>query len=217
MGSWLTFVRKTPCLTLLVVQLSGVVIYPFLGGESSYAGRTIFASLGILALLLVIRAVRATPWFSWFSGLVFVPALLLLAASIVTGEPVLIPISAAFEAVLYGYAGIALLAYMLHDSRVTTDELFAIPTVFTLFAWAFAFLFVVVQALDPGAFGPEERTWMELLYVSFTTLSSVGLSDIGPATGHARSVIMLEQVVGIFYIAMVVTRLVSLRAERRSV
>ncbi len=58
---------------------------------------------------------------------------------------------------------------------------------------------------------------MELLYVSFTTLSSVGLSDIGPATGHARSVVMLEQVVGIFYIAMVVTRLVSLRAERRSV
>ncbi len=117
MGSWLAFVRRTPCLTLLVVQLSSVVIYPFLGGESSYAGRTVFASLGILALLLVIRAVRATPWFSWFSGLVFVPALLLLAASIVTGEPVLIPISAAFEAVLYVYAGIALLAYMLHDSR----------------------------------------------------------------------------------------------------
>lgn len=217
MGQWVRFVRTTPSLTLLVVQLVSVVVYPFLGGERGFVGRTIFSGIGILVLVLVIRALRATPWFTWISGLVFVPAVLLLLASIVTGEEVLIPISAVFEAVLYTYAGIALLAYMLKDDHVTTDELFAIPVVFTLFAWAFAFVFVVLQAVDPGAFGEGgQRSWMELLYLSFTTLSSTGLSDIGPATGHARSVIMLEQVVGIFYIAMVVTRLVSLRAERKS-
>lgn len=217
MREWLRFVRSTPCLTLLVVQLVGVLVYPFLTGERGFIGRTIFSGLGILVLVLVIRALRATPWFTWFGWLVFVPAVGLLLASIVTGEPALIPISAGFEAVLYFYAGVALLAYMLRDEHVTTDELFAIPVVFTLFAWAFAFVFVALQALDPGAFGPGSRSWMELLYLSFTTLSSTGLSDIGPATGHARSVIMLEQVVGIFYIAMVVTRLVSLRAERKRV
>ena len=94
------------------------------------------------------------------------------------------------------------------------DEMFAIPAVFTLFAWAFAYLFLVVQALDPGAFG-DARGWMDLLFLSFTTLSSTGLSDIVPVTGHARSVIMLEQLAGIFYIAMVVTRLVALRTHRR--
>ena len=79
-------------------------------------------------------------------------------------------------------------------------------------AWMWA-----VRLEKDGAFGPGDRSWMDLLYLSFTTLSSTGLSDIQPVTGHARSVIMLEQVVGIFYIAMVVTRLVSLRAERRRV
>jgi hypothetical protein len=217
MRQWLRFVRTTPCLTLLLVQLAGVLIYPFLGGERGFVGRTIFSGLGILVLVLVIRALRATPWFSWFSGLVFVPAVLLLLASIVTGHETLVAISAVFEAVLYFYAGIAMLAYMLKDEHVSTDELFAIPVTFTLFAWAFAFVFVFLQWVDPGAFGPGDRSWMELLYLSFTTLSSTGLSDVGPATGHARSVIMLEQVVGIFYIAMVVTRLVSLRAERRRV
>jgi Ion channel len=217
MREWLRFVRKTPSLTLLVVQLLGVVIYPFLEGERGFIGRTTFSAFGILVLVLVIRALRATPWFTWISGLVFVPAVLLLTASVFTGEPMLIPISAGFEAVLYFYAGIALLAYMLRDEHVTTDELFAVPVVFTLLAWAFAFVFVVLQTVDPGAFGAGERSWMELLYLSFTTLSSTGLSDIGPATGHARSAIMIEQVVGIFYIAMVVTRLVSLRAERRKV
>jgi len=100
---------------------------------------------------------------------------------------------------------------------VTTDELFAIGAVFTLMAWAFAFVYVVVQALDPQSFtaaGSGTRSWMELLFLSFTTLSSTGLSDITPVSGHARSVVMLEQVAGIFYIAMVVTRLVSLNAVR---
>lgn len=55
---------------------------------------------------------------------------------------------------------------------------------------------------------------MELLVLSFTTLSSTGLSDITPNSGHARSVVMLEQVAGVFYIAMVVTRLVALRGQR---
>ncbi|MEO5710622.1 MAG: hypothetical protein ABIQ59_12460, partial [Nocardioidaceae bacterium] len=60
--------------------------------------------------------------------------------------------SAGFETVVYFYAAASMLACMLADDRVTTDELFAIPAVFTLLAWAFAFLFVVLQALDPGGF-----------------------------------------------------------------
>ena len=214
MREWGRFLRNTPCFLLLVVQLAGVVLYPFM--VNGVVGRNVFALFGIVVLLVTIRALRVTPWFTWVSSLVFVPATLLLLLATVTTAG-LLPWAAGFECVLYAYAGLAMLAYMLTDDDVTTDELFAIPTVFTLFAWSFAYLFVVVQALDPGAFGPGERDWMELLYLSFTTLSSTGLSDIGPVTGHARSVIMLEQLTGIFYIAMVVTRLVSLRSRRRTV
>lgn len=212
MRSALRFVRHTPCLTLLVVQLLGVVLYPFLPGSS--LGRTVFSAFGIVVLLLTMRALRATPFFSWFSALVFVPAVVLLIVSAVVGSDALLTVSAGFESALYFYAGVSMLAYMLHDEDVTLDEMFAIPAVFTLFAWAFAYLYVVVQGVNPGAWG-ETRSWMELLFLSFTTLSSTGLSDIVPVTGHARSVIMLEQLAGIFYIAMVVTRLVALRAYRK--
>ncbi|MGI8899474.1 MAG: hypothetical protein ACR2HA_00830 [Nocardioides sp.] len=41
-----------------------------------------------------------------------------------------------------------------------------------------------------------------------------GLSDVVPIKGHARSVAMIEQVCGLFYIAMVVTRLVGLKTLR---
>jgi hypothetical protein len=214
MREWLAFVRRTPCLLLLVVQLAGVVLYPFM--EGNFVGRTMFSAFGILVLLLTIRALRATPYFTWFSGLVFVPAVILLAASVVTGDQELIPWSAAFEMALYFYAAGAMVAYMLKDRDLSTDEIFAIPATFTLLAWAFAYLFLVVQALDSGAFGESARSWMDLLFLSFTNLSSVGLSDVVPVSSHARSVVMLEQLAGVFYIAMVVTRLITFRFSRRS-
>jgi len=100
-----------------------------------------------------------------------------------------------------------------------SDRPYAWSAGFEMLAWAFGYLSVVVQALDPHGFNPGgegSRSWMELLFLSFTLLSSTGLSDVTPISGHARSVVMLEQVVGLFYVAMVVTRLVALRGQRPS-
>jgi hypothetical protein len=209
------FVRRTPSGLLLVVQLAGVLLYPFMAETS--AGQAAFAVFGILVLVLAVLAIRATPFLSWVSILIGAPAVVLLGIQVFTAREELFPWSSAFEAVLYFYAAMSMLAYMLEDTHVDTDELFAIGAVFTLLAWAFAYVYVVVQALQPGSFGgggQGTRSWMELLFLSFTTLSSTGLSDITPTAGHARSVVMIEQVAGVFYIAMVVTRLVSLKVAR---
>ncbi len=219
MNKVIGFVRRTPCAVLLAAQLGSVLLYPFL--EDSFAGRQFFALLGLAVLALTIIAVRATPALAWVAGLIALPAVVLLVVQVATNNEGLAPWASGFEAVLYAYAAAAMLAYMLDDEHVTTDELFAIGAVFTLLAWAFAHLYVVVQALDPGAFTAAvdptaDRTWIELLFLSFTTLSSTGLSDVVPITGHARSVVMIEQVAGLFYIAMVVTRLVSLNSMRRT-
>ena len=57
---------------------------------------------------------------------------------------------------------------------------------------------------------------MELLFLSFTTLSSTGLSDVVPVKPFARGLVMLEQVAGLAYVAMVVSRLVGLTVLRQS-
>ena len=113
---------------------------------------------------------------------------MLLLIQAVTGDDALLPYSSAFESVLYFYAAGALIAYMLEDHEITRDELFAVGATFTLVAWAFAYLFTVIQAIEPGSFTAAvdpsgERSWMELLFLSFTTLSSTGLSDVVPGEG----------------------------------
>jgi hypothetical protein len=51
---------------------------------------------------------------------------------------------------------------------------------------------------------------MELLFLSFTTLSSTGLGDVIPVKPFARGTVMIEQLAGVGYIAMVVSRLIGL-------
>jgi hypothetical protein len=108
-----------------------------------------------------------------------------------------------------------LMVYMLADRTVTTDELYAVGATFTLVAWGFAYIFVVLQIFQPGCFiaavdSDQPRTWMELLFLSFTNLTSTGLSDIIPVTDQARAVVMIEQIAGVGYVALFVSRLVGL-------
>jgi hypothetical protein len=209
--------KREPSALLLGAQLLGVVLYPFM--EGSDVGRALFSVFGIAILGLVVLAVRTTPALTWAAVLLGIPATILLLIQAVTGDDALLPYSSAFEAALYFYAAYALLRYMLADHVITRDELFAVGATFTLVAWAFAYTYTVCQAIDPGSFtaavDPEgNRSWIELLFLSFTTLSSTGLSDVIPVRAFARSLSMLEQIAGVAYIAMVVSRLIGLLVMR---
>jgi len=210
--------RKEPSAVLLFAQIAAVLLYPFT--EGSDAGQAVFSVLGIAILVLVLLAVRSTPALTWVAILLGIPATVLLLIQAVTVSDDLQPYSAALEAVIYFYAAGALMAYMLADHEITRDELFAVGATFTLVAWGFAYSYLVVQAIEPQSFtaavDPQaDRTWVEVLFLSFTTLTSTGLSDVVPVKAFARSLVMIEQLAGLAYVAMLVSRLVALTVLQR--
>ncbi len=185
----------------------GIAVYPFM--EGSGIGRAAFNAFGIAVVLLALWAVRFSPGLTWVGALLAAPAAGLLLAQTIFDLPQLLGWSSGFEAALYFYAAICMLVYMLADHEITRDELWAVGATFTLVAWAFAHLFVVAQAIDPNSFAAQ-RTWMELLFLSVTTLTSTGLSDIVPVTAGARAIVMFEQIAGLGYVVMLVSRVVGL-------
>ncbi len=214
----LAVARREPSALLLAAQLAGVLLYPLMVGSA--VGRSLFSVFGIAILGLVVLAVRSSPALTWVSVLLGIPATVLLLIQAVTGSDDLLAYSSALEALLYFYAAGALLAYMLEDYVVTRDELFAVGATFTLVAWAFAYTYTVCQAIEPGSFTgavnpSRDRTWMELLFLSFTTLSSTGLGDVLPVKPFARGLVMIEMLSGLAYVAMVVSRLVGLMIVRQ--
>jgi hypothetical protein len=207
-----------PSAALLLVQLLGVVLYPLM--EATAGGRAAFGAFGIVVLGISLRVVRRSPWLTWLAVLLALPIVVLSVLNVVAPDPRLIVATAALEAVFYFYATGSLIAYMFQDDVASTDEIFAVAATFTLLAWAFAYLYTVCQGLVPGSFAAAvdpagTRTWMELLFLSFTTLSGVGLGDIVPMQPMSRALVMLEELAGLMYIALVVSRLVGLMTLAR--
>jgi hypothetical protein len=211
-------VRTMPCATLLIVQLLGVLLYPFM--EGAEVGRALFSLFGLVVLALAVVAVRSTPALTWVSLTIGLPVVVLTVLEAVNpGNTTISLWSGVLHALFYFYTTYGLISYMFADDWVTRDELYATGAAFTVAAWAFAYVFGVVQIIWPGSFtaalDPDApRTWMELLYLSFTTMTSVGLSDITPILPNARSFVMIEQVAGVMYVALVVARLVGLTIAR---
>jgi len=216
--SLIAFTRRNPSAGLLLVQLLGLLLYPLM--ETSPQGRAFLGAFGLLVLAVALRVVRRSPWLTWLGVLLALFVVLLSVIAAIAPHRGLTAAAAAMEALFYFYATGSLIAYMLQDWVATTDELFAAGATFTLLAWAFAYVYVVCQAIVPGSFSmPSDaavmRSWMQLLYLSVAVLSSVGLSDILPVTPLARSLVMLESFAGVMYIALVVSRLISMTAVAR--
>lgn len=212
--------RRHPSAILLMVQLAGMLLYPFI--ERTPAGHVVFNVFGIVVLAFTVRMVRRTPGHLWISVSLAVPIIVLLGAQILFDMRELLPWSSSLEAAFYLYAAASLIAYMMEDQRATTDELFAAGATFTLLAWGFTHLYILVQELQPGTFAAAvnasaPRTWSELNYLSFALLSSTGIGDVIPLTVHARALASVEMLVGLMYLAAVVARLIGFTTKGRIV
>ena len=214
----LSRIWEQPSAVLLVAQLGSVILFPFI--EGTPLGRATLSTVGLAILFLAVRAVRATPALGWIAIVLGVPLIgLTVWEGVDPTNPAVVFTSSVLHAAFYFYTSVALVRYLFRDRFVTPDELWATAATFTVVAWAFAYTFMAVQVLWPGSFTaalqPDSaRTWFELLFLSFTNLTSVGLSDIAPVLPHARSWVMIEQVAGLLYVALVISRVVGLTIAR---
>ncbi len=210
--SWHHFSRL-PSAWLLLVQLLILVLAPLT--NDSVTSHAVSWCLSALALLLLATIIRNSPIYTGF-GLFFVVLGLGLSSGVLFGfdSPRVQVAAHLVEAVAYFYGAAGLLMYMFEDEYLTRDELFAAAAVFTLLAWGFAFLYSVCQVWYPGSFnavasGP--RSWLELLFLSFSIQSGTGLSDIVPLTPTARVLAALQMFSAVMYLTLVVSRLVALQ------
>jgi hypothetical protein len=209
--------RGTPSGVLLMAQLLAVLAYPFAG--DSDLGRALLSVFGLIVLAVAAYAVRATPALTWVAVLLGVPAVALsIAESVSPGNEMIVLASALVHAAFYAYTAYGLIRYLFDDTFVTRDEIFAVGANFTVVSWMFAYLFMAIQVVWPNSFaayqGEGQRTFLELLYLSFANLTSVGLSDVTGVLPMARSVIIIEQVAGVMYVALLIARVVGLTIAR---
>jgi Ion channel len=113
------------------------------------------------------------------------------------------------------YMLVIVLLYVVRGPRVTRDKIFGAISVYFLIAFLWTFLYRLLFILDPGSFTGNKplaagTVHVEFLYYSFGVISTLGFSDIQATSDFARAFSILETITGNFYIAVLISRLVSM-------
>ena len=115
------------------------------------------------------------------------------------------------------------LAQVLREGPVTFHRIEGAVAFYLLLGLAWAFAYELVQLRWPNAFIPpssamtdaNEDPTARFVYFSFVTLTSVGYGDITAVHPFARSLAMLEALIGQLFPAILLARLVSLELYHR--
>lgn len=124
--------------------------------------------------------------------------------------------------VLLGFFAVTILGSVLRSGTVTWDTIYGAICAYLLFGYGFAFLYSVIEEVQPGSFTALTSTpphdlvsrVMQMRYFSFVTLASVGYGDIVPHMQMAQTTALLEAMLGQFYLVALIGRLVGLHIAR---
>lgn len=114
----------------------------------------------------------------------------------------------------------ALFVYIQRRGSPSNDTVYGGICVYILLGYCFALVFMLLELLLPGSFHyahhpPTSTSEIQgtLIYFSFVTLTTVGFGDITPLTPPAKSLAMIEAVVGPMFVAVFIARLVGIRTS----
>ncbi len=209
---YIPILRRAPSLLLLTSIVVLTLATPLLEGKALQE-----IILGLLFALVLLAAIYAVTGEAWHRRLAASLAVLWLGLFIWrTVSPSLqVALAADMVFIVLGSFTIVILLWrVVSAERVDFEILCASPSIYLLLAMTWAVSYRMVEALSPGSFeaarGGVALNFLEFHYFSLITITTLGYGDITPIGAFARIWSTLEAVVGVFYMAVLVARLVSL-------
>lgn len=117
--------------------------------------------------------------------------------------------------VLLLFTPIAILRRVLQKESVDLETIFAAVDVYIIIGLIFSVVYIGVANLTPSQDAPflaqaGPHPASNYVYLSFVTLTTVGFGDLTPLSNLARSIVVLEALMGQIFLVTLVARLVSL-------
>ncbi len=123
----------------------------------------------------------------------------------------------------FGFVVVHLLRFIVRAPRVDTNVLCAGLAGFLLLGLLWTPAYLLVARLNPaainvpsGAGAPATLSSFDAFYLSYITLCTIGYGDVTPASKVARMLAVTEGITGLFYMAVLISRLVSMHSSAPS-
>jgi hypothetical protein len=113
---------------------------------------------------------------------------------------------------------------VLMRTRVSLETLKGVVCAYFLVAFMFSYIYFLIEYVNPGSMLingkiipviPHPYYLAQMLYFSFITLLTIGYGDIIAVKDAAQTACVLEGLIGQFYIAILVSRLVAIHSFKQ--
>jgi hypothetical protein len=202
--------------TILLLGLLGYVgLHPLLLGDTP---ARVFGG-AVVTVILVSGTIAASRsrWLRTFSILLAAIAFGLHVTWIATSNRSVEAIMMAAFAAFCFYTAVVILRHVLSFGPLYADRVHAALSVYILLAFGWAGAYAMLEILTPGSFAMPGAAKDEggalladMMHFSIASLTSTGYGDITAVAPFARSLSQLEQLTGVFYIAVLISRLIGL-------
>ena len=215
--------RTRKHLALLVAIVVLLVAQPLLGHKSVELGAFFDAVVAAICLYVFV-IVFEERWQRRTGVALFLPVLAANCALYILPPPARIPSAIVYHSFLVMFIGFTI-AVILRDifrkRAISGDDVLGAFCGYLLIGVVWANLYAMTYLLVPGAFSVKpdlawrlgqwhlQRALFD--YLSFTTMTGLGYSDMSPAGAPAYSLTWLEVLFGQFYMAVVVAQLVGFK------
>ena len=122
-----------------------------------------------------------------------------------------------FNIIFWIYIALYLLKFILRQQIITAELIYAALAVYFIFGMAWASIYQVLEIWKPNSFflsdseASKQTFIFQMWYFSMVTLTTLGFGDISPATMTARVFVVLEAIMGQFYLAILIAGLIGKR------
>jgi hypothetical protein len=198
------------CFYLFLVLILLIVLLPAF--DHSQAGQLWFSATSLLVLVTSLVTFGRSRFTLWVALPLVGPALVLLALSHATGDAGYRVWSWRFSVAVLVATLVPLLRYVLGPEVMTKDKLFGGAAAYLLLGLLWCYFYALVEHLSPGSFdglpsGPPHVA--DMVFLSFGTLTTGGLADIVPRGRMVHALVILEELTGTLFMAVVVVRFVA--------
>jgi hypothetical protein len=206
----LTQVRLGRFLFLLTSIVFLFVLRPFLEGHIRIS--LLLEIFFSFVLFSGIYAVTEKKYQFIIALLIALPPFVLLWLAEFVESPFLMLLRNSFMILFLAYTVVIILSHIFREREVTADLIMGAVCVYFFIGLMWGFVFSLLEGFQPGSFrfGQGQAAGLSnFLYYSFVTQTTLGYGDITPITAPARSLSLLEAVIGQLYLAVLIARLVG--------
>ena len=119
----------------------------------------------------------------------------------------------------FAYITAILLDKIIQTKDVTLDTLYAAVCIYIMLGLLWASIYGLVNQVVPGEIifkngNSTQPTVNEIIYFSYTTLTTLGYGDIVSLSPVGRIISVLQAIIGQLFIAFLVARLVSIFSQK---